>query len=111
MNKVLRIIKNFIGRTLKYAECSICRDSFRWKKWQTINYSKSEGCFAVCKECFNKEDTKLLIFEYTRLCNEGTYVQGCVMTAEHKQSLATLEKNIRILKTYGDELGKTLMVN
>lgn len=72
-------IRTIIGRFFGYGGCSICHNTWNWKKEQSIPYSKKitaknstdlVSCmFPLCKECFDKVPEEKIV-RYSELLME-----------------------------------------
>lgn len=62
-------IKNMIGDVKFYGNCPKCGDSWYWKQPHFIQYTEAQAAFPLCKECWDKVDTKERLFYVDMLVN------------------------------------------
>lgn len=95
----MRGIKNWIGRTKGYSGCYHCAGTWNWKRPYYIPYR--EGCemFPLCKECFEKLDTKTTLDYCKKLMAD--WKKWHPLDFDEKEAVRTIENFIKEKKSIG----------
>lgn len=112
MNKIIRRLKNFIGEIKGISGCGICGDNWNWKKEHSIHYSRSNGAFPFCEECWQtKPDEELIrctinLFDLWMAQVPYSHMEETKLHGE--QMLATLKEDLKTRKCLANEETKPL---
>ena len=90
---MLKTIRNNIGNIQGFGHCYHCKDTWNWKKTQSIPYKKDSFMFPICKECFIKLP-EIVILNYCIRLMEDWHLDD----KEIKKYTKRLSKEIKKLK-------------